>query len=118
MLVQELLQQDVLKKWTQPAINEFYKFCFDRHVILDMNITIGYLKLFGSKESVTQVEVEYYRIQTKQSEQARLSGIARNIIWAYKVDDNRSEKYPPELNARIEDAHSSNVPSVSLYGLY
>jgi hypothetical protein len=105
----------VLRRWTQPAINDFYKFCFSRQVILDMNITIGYLKLFGSKESVIQAELEYYREQKEQSEQARLAVIARDIIWAYKVDDNTSEKYLPELNARIEDAYSSKVPLVSLY---
>ena len=109
----EFCEQDVLKKWTQPAINLFYKFCLDRQVVVDMNITNGYLKLFGSKESVTQSENEYHRIQTKQSEQARLAVIARDIVWAYKIDDNTSEKYSSELNARIEDAYSSKLPLVS-----
>lgn len=110
----ELLQQDVLRKWTQPAINEFYRYCFNQHVTVDMNITIGYLKLFGSKEAVIEAENNYYREQIKQSEQARLAAIARNIIWAYKINDNTSEKYSPELNARIEDAYSSKVSSVSI----
>jgi len=113
--VREHLQQSPLKKWTQPAINAFYRFCLRRYVILDMNINIGYMKLYGSKESVTEAENEYYREQTKQSEQARLEAIARNIIWAYKINDNNWEKYSPELNAHIEDAYSSQVPSVSHY---
>jgi hypothetical protein len=113
VLVRELLQQDGLKRWTQPAINAFYQFCLSQRAVLDMNITIGYFKLFGSKESVMQAENEYHREQAKQSEQARLAAVARDIIWAYKIDDNTSEKYSPQLNARIEDAYSSKVPSVS-----
>lgn len=107
-------KQDVLKKWTQPAINEFYKFCFDRNVLVDMSITDGYLKLLGSKESVREAESEYLREQTKQSERVRLAAIARDTVWAYKVDDNIPEKYPPELNARIEDAFVSKLPTVSI----
>jgi hypothetical protein len=111
----ELLQQGVLKKWTQPALNTFYKFCLNMNVVLEMNINIGYLKLFGSKESVKEAENEYLREQVKQSEQARLTVIARNIIWAYKVDENHWEKYLPELNAHIEDQHLSKIPTVSHY---
>lgn len=113
----EYLQQDVLKKWTQPALNELFQFSFKQNVLIDMNIQIGYMKFSGSKESVSEVEKEYYRIQANQSEQARLSAIARNIIWAYQIDLNTSEKYPPELNARIEDAFSSRNPSVKSQSL-
>ena len=112
-LVCELLQQTALKKWTQPAINTFYSLCLEQGVIVDMNINIGYVKFFGSKESVTQIENMYHREQTKQSERARLAVIARDIIWAYKIADNSWDKYSPELNASIEDAHSSHIPSVS-----
>ena len=114
VLVKEHFQQDVLKKWTQPAINGFYQFSFTRSVLIDMQIQIGYMKLSGLKESVNEVENEYYRIQVKQSEQARLAAIARNIIWAYQIDSNTSEKYTPELNTRIEDAYSSKNLSVNL----
>ncbi|CAF2651673.1 unnamed protein product [Rotaria sp. Silwood2] len=109
ILVREHCQQHVLKKWTQPAINAFYKYCFHQHVVLDMNILIGYCKLSGSKESVTEAENEYYREQTKQSEQARLMAIARDIIWAFEKDDKNWEKYVPELNALIEDAFISKL---------
>ncbi|CAF5163526.1 unnamed protein product, partial [Rotaria magnacalcarata] len=85
--VREHYKQHVLKKWTQPAINAFYKFCFHQQVVPDMSIVIGYVKLYGSKESVTEVENEYYREQAKQSEQARLMAIARDIIWAFEKDD-------------------------------
>lgn len=78
-----------------------------------MNICIGYLKLYGSKDAVKEAELNYQREQTKQSEQARLAVIARNIIWAYKTDDIRWEKYSPEVNARIEDQYSSKISSVS-----
>ncbi len=111
----ELLQEDVLRKWIQPAINEFYKLCLNHSLVIDMNITIGYLKLYGSKEIVREAENEYNRVKAAQSEQARLAAIARNIIWAYKIDNNTSEKYSPELNARIEDAYSSKISSVSLF---
>lgn len=114
VLEKEHLQQDVLKKWTQPVINELYRFSFNRKVLIDMQIQIGYMKLSGLKESVNEVENEYYRTQVKQSEQARLAAIARNIIWAYQIDPNTSEKYPPELNERIEDAYSSKNHSVIL----
>lgn len=114
ILEKEHLQQDVLKKWTQPAINGFYQFSFNRNVLIDMQIQIGYMKLSGLKESVNEVENEYYRIQVKQSEQARLAAIARDIIWAYQIDPNTSEKYSAELNAHIEDAYSSKNPSVNL----
>jgi hypothetical protein len=110
--------EDVLRKWTQPAINEFYKLCLNQSLVIDMGITIGYLKLFGSKESVIEAKNEYIRIKAEQSEQARLIAVARNIIWAYKIDDNTSEKYSPTLNARIEDAYSSKVLSVSLHYIY
>jgi hypothetical protein len=114
ILTLELLQQDVLKKWTQPAINAFYKYCLDRYVIPDMDIVIGYFKLVGPKDAVRESENEYYREQTKQSEQARLIAIARNIIWAYKSNSSNFEKYSPELNARIEDAFNSRILSVSI----
>jgi hypothetical protein len=113
--VREYFQELRLKKWTQPAINAFYRFCLGRSVILDMDINIGYMKLYGSKKSVMEAENEYLREQAKQSEQARLEAIARNIIWAYKIKDNNWEKYSAELNAHIEDAYSSQVPSVSHY---
>ena len=71
------------------------------------------MKLSGLKESVNEFEKEYYRVQVKQSEQARLMVIARNIIWAYQIDLNTSEKYSPELNSHIEDAFSSKNPSVN-----
>ncbi|CAF2131733.1 unnamed protein product [Rotaria magnacalcarata] len=107
--VREHYKQHVLKKWTQPAINAFYKFCFHQQVVPDMSIVIGCVKLFGSKESVTEVENEYYREQAKQSEQARLMAIARDIIWAFEKDDKNWEKYVPELNALIEDAYTSQL---------
>ncbi|CAF0757202.1 unnamed protein product [Rotaria sp. Silwood1] len=109
--VREHLNQHVLKKWTQPAINAFYKYCLDRYVVPNMDILIGYFKIFGSKESVTEAENEYYREQVKQSEQARLNAIARDIIWAFKIDDKNWIKYAPELNAHIEDAYSSKLPT-------
>ncbi|CAF0990647.1 unnamed protein product [Rotaria sordida] len=109
--VREHFKQDLLKKWTQLAINTFYRYCFDRHVIPNMDILTGYLKLFGSKESVTEAENEYYREQVKQSEQARLITIAQDIIWAFKIDDKNWEKYPPELNAHIEDAYLTKLPT-------
>jgi hypothetical protein len=110
----ELQQEDVLRKWTQPAINEFYKLCVNQSLLIDMNILIGYLKLFGSKELVKEAKHVYTEIKAKQSEQARLIAVARDIVWAHKIDENTSEKYLPALNARIEDAFSSKVPSVSL----
>lgn len=112
--VSEKLNQDVLKKWTQPAITEFYYYCYHQHVVCDMNIVIGYIKLFGAKEGVRQVEMRYYQEQARQSEQARLAVIARDIIWAVKTDDTHWGKYVPELNARIEDAHSSKLPKVNI----
>ena len=112
-LKREFLQQDVLRKWTQPAINAFFRYCFSRHVILEMNTTINYVALSGSKESVNEAEIEYNREQVRQSEQARLAVIAQDIVWAYQVDEKNWEKYPRELNVRIEDAHASKMTSVS-----
>ncbi|CAF3851388.1 unnamed protein product [Rotaria sordida] len=105
----EHCNESALKKWTQPAINAFYKYCSHRLVVLDIKILIGYCKLFGSKESVREAEIEYYREQTKQSEQARLMAIARDIIWAFKKDNKSWEKYAPKLNAQIEDAFTSKL---------
>ncbi|CAF3244916.1 unnamed protein product [Rotaria socialis] len=99
--------QQVLKRWTQPAINAFYKYCFDRNVVPDINIVVGSCKLFGLKAAVGDAENEYYREHIKQSEQARLIAIARDIIWAFQIDDNTWIKYKSELNALIEDAYSS-----------
>ncbi|CAF1357967.1 unnamed protein product [Rotaria magnacalcarata] len=98
-----------LKKWTQPTIDSFYMYCFQRLVIPEMDIHTGYCKLFGSKESVREAENEYYRQQTKQSEHARLMVVARDVIWAFKKDENDWEKFPSELNARIEDAFISKL---------
>ncbi|CAF1359679.1 unnamed protein product [Adineta steineri] len=111
--VREYLQQTALKIWTQPTINKFYKFCFNQHVVLDMNIQIGYLKLFGSEQSVIEADNEYHKEQAQQSEQARLAVIARDVIWAYKINDNNWEKYSSELNIRIEDEYSSKRSTVS-----
>jgi hypothetical protein len=113
VLVREHPKQEVLKRWTQPAINGFYRFCVDRHVMVDMDINLCYLKLSGSEKSVTDAEKEYYRERAEQSEQARLAAIARNIIWAYKINHNSWGKYSIELNARIEDAHLLKEPTVS-----
>ena len=109
----EFFQQDVLKKWTQPAIYGFYRYCVNRRVILEMDTTINYFALSGSTQSVSEAENEYNREQVRQSEQARLAVIARDIVWAYQVDEKNWEKYSCELNARIEDAHASEVKSVS-----
>ncbi|CAF1430186.1 unnamed protein product, partial [Adineta steineri] len=111
--VREYLQQTALKIWTQPTINIFYKFCFNRHVVLDMNIQIGYLKLFGSEQLVIEADNEYHKEQAQQSEQARLAVIARDVIWAYKINDNNWEKYSSELNIRIEDEYSSKRSTFS-----
>ncbi|CAF3880404.1 unnamed protein product [Rotaria sp. Silwood1] len=113
ILVRKMLQQHVLKRWTQPAITDFYKYCLDRHVIPDIDILMGHVKLSGPKEATKECEIEYYREQTKQSEQARLLAIARNIIWAYKLNDTNTEKYSLKFNAHIEESFSSGVPSVS-----
>ncbi|CAF1684845.1 unnamed protein product [Rotaria sp. Silwood1] len=112
ILVWKMLQQDILKRWTQPAITDFYKYCLDRHVIPDIDIPMGHVKLSGPKEATKECEIEYYREQTKQSEQARLLAIARNIIWAYKLNDTNTEKYSLKFNAHIEESFSSGVPSV------
>ncbi|CAF3357209.1 unnamed protein product [Rotaria socialis] len=98
-----------LKKWTQPTIDSFYMYCFQRLVIPEMDIHTGYCKLFGSKESVREAENEYYRQQTTQSEHARLMVVARDVIWAFKKDENDWEKFPSELNASIEDAFISKL---------
>ncbi|CAF1094066.1 unnamed protein product [Rotaria sordida] len=98
-----------LKKWTQPTIDSFYIYCFQRLVVPEMDIHTGYCKLFGSKESVREAENEYYRQQTKQSEHARLMIVARDVIWAFKKDDNNWEKFSSELNAHIEDAFISKL---------
>jgi hypothetical protein len=110
----ELGQEDVLKKWTQPTINSFYKDCLKRHVLVELNIIMGSVKLSGPKDDVAIAEKEYYRIRGEQSEQARLALIARDIIWAYQVDTIKWDKYTPQLNARIEDASISKLPSVSV----
>ncbi|CAF3834464.1 unnamed protein product [Rotaria sp. Silwood1] len=98
-----------LKKWTQPTIDSFYMYCLQRLVVPEMDIHTGYCKLFGSKESVRETENEYYRQQTKQSEHARLMVVARDIIWAFKKNENNWEKFPSELNAHIEDAFISKL---------
>ncbi|CAF4464247.1 unnamed protein product [Rotaria socialis] len=110
--------QQVLKRWTQPAINAFYKYCFDRNVVPDINIVVGSCKLFGLKAAVGDAENEYYREHIKQSEQARLIAIARDIIWAFQIDDNTWIKYKSELNALIEDAYSSKSLTVSINLIY
>ena len=110
----ELLQQDTLKKWTQPVIDEFYTFCAKRQVLIDMNIIIGFLKFSGSKEAVSQVETEYHKQQAKQIEQAHFAAITRDVVWAYKIDEKTSEKYSADLNGRIEAAHLSKVLTVRL----
>ncbi|CAF2899647.1 unnamed protein product [Rotaria sp. Silwood2] len=78
--IREPLNEHIFKKWAQPAINAFYKYYLYQLVVPNMDILIGYFKLFDSKESVTQAENEYYREQVKQSEQAHLTVIARDII--------------------------------------
>jgi hypothetical protein len=112
-LKREFFQQDVLRKWTQSAIDVFYQYCFIRHVIPEMDTNRNYLSLSGSKDSVKEAENEYYREQIRQSERARLTMAAQDIVWAYEVDENEWEKYSRELNARIEDAYSSGVSKVS-----
>ena len=109
----EAYQQTALKKWTQPALNKFFRFCQKSHVVIDVDMKIGYLRLYGSKEAVREAESEYLRQQVKQSEQARLAVIARDIIWAYKIGDNQWEKYSSEINALIEDQYTSKLQSVS-----
>lgn len=112
-LKREFLQQDVLRKWTRPAIDNFYRYCLNRRVIVEMNTIINYFALVGSKESVTEAENEYNREQVRQSEQARLAVIARDIIWTYRNNERNWEMYSRELNAQIEDAHASRLAKVS-----
>ncbi|UJR25097.1 hypothetical protein I4U23_006458 [Adineta vaga] len=109
--VSELLQQTALKKWSQPALNKFYRLCRHHQVVIDINLQIGYLKLYGSKEAVRDAENAFLNEQIFQSEQARLAAIARDIIWAYEIEKNKWEKYPPEVNALIEDQYSSKISS-------
>ncbi|CAF3846929.1 unnamed protein product [Rotaria sp. Silwood1] len=99
-------------KWTQSMINMFYKYCLNHHVLPEMDPVIGYLKLSGPKECVMKAEKEFDRIKSIQGEQARLLANARDIIWAYEISDNNWEKYIPELNARMEHAHASNLSSI------
>ena len=49
----------------------------------------------------------------RQSEQTRLAVIARDIIWAYQIDEKNWEKYSREVKIRIEDAHASKLTKVS-----
>ena len=112
-MTRKLLHHDVLRKWTQPAINNFYRYCFDRRVMVEMDTIINQIQLSGSKESVSEAENEYNREQVRQREQAHLAIIARDIIWAYQVDRKHWEKYSGELNAHIEDAFASRLAKVS-----
>ncbi|CAF1230748.1 unnamed protein product [Adineta ricciae] len=107
----EVYQQTALKKWTQPALNKFFRFCQKSHVVIDVDMKIGYLRLYGSKEAVREAESEYLRQQVKQSEEARLAVIARDIIWAYKIGENQWEKYSSDINALIEDQYTSKLQS-------
>ena len=110
----ELDQQAGLKKWMQPAINEFFKYCFHRSVIPDMNVLIGFVKLSGPKQAVIEAENQYFREQAKQIEQAHLAVIARDIVWAYTKDNCNWVKYSLELNAHIEDEYVLERPTVSI----
>ena len=112
----EMLQIETLKIWTQPDVDALCRYCSHQDVIIEMNITIGYLRLSGRKESVSEAENEYLRQDAKQHERARLAAIDPRIIWAYQIDENKWEKYKPELNIRIECAYASKILTVSVNG--
>lgn len=117
ILVSEQQGLTGLKKWTQPNIDSFYMFCFQRLVIPEIDIHNSYCKLLGPKEGVRDAENEYYRQQTNLSEHARLVTVAQNIIWAFKKDENDWEKFPNELNTHIEDAFISKLKTVSIIAI-
>jgi hypothetical protein len=113
-LIREHIEQHELKKWSQPIINAFYKFCLNQYVLPEMNINTGYIKLSGPKESVTLAENEFLRITSIQTRQAHVIEISRYVMWTFQTNDANWEKYTPDLNARIEDAYKSNCLTVSV----
>jgi hypothetical protein len=117
VLSREYLNETDLKKWNQPAINDFYHFCHERGVLVDMNLNEGYLRLSGLKEIVQTAEMEYKDQKLKISEKSRLANLTRNVFWAHSSDGKIWVKYSNTINTCIEDAYSSQLPTVSVHML-
>ncbi|CAF1055974.1 unnamed protein product [Rotaria sordida] len=101
-----------LHTWDQATIDIFYKYCFEQHVIPEVNSTNEKLQLAGPKDKVMDTKTEFYRMKSRKAEESRIASYARIAIWVYETTTGTIEKYSLKLNALIEEAFSNNRDSV------
>ncbi|CAF1150856.1 unnamed protein product, partial [Rotaria sordida] len=70
-----------LHTWDQATIDIFYKYCFEQHVIPEVNSTNEKLQLAGPKDKVMDTKTEFYRMKSRKAEEARIASYARIAIW-------------------------------------
>lgn len=103
-----------LDTWDQETIDIFYKYCFEQHVIPEVNSTDDKFKLAGPKDTVMEMTKEFYRMKSRKAEEALSATYARIAVWLYETSDGIIEKYSLKLNAQIEQAYSNHLDSVSI----
>jgi len=104
-----------LHTWNQATIDSFYRYCFERQVLPEVNSSNGKIKLSGPKEQVNATQIEFYRIKGIKAEEALISSYARIAIWMFETSNETYEKYSLKLNAQIEIAFANNNTSVRIY---
>jgi hypothetical protein len=103
-----------LHTWNQETIDIFFKYCFEQHVIPEVNPTDEKLKLVGPKDKVMEVKAEFYRTKSIKAEEAHAASYAQIAVWVYEVSAGIIEKYSLKLNAIIEEAFSKNLDTVRI----
>jgi len=103
-----------LHTWNQATIDIFYKYCFEQHVIPEVNSTNEKLKLAGPKDKVMKAKMEFYRMKGVKAEEARIASYARIAVWVYETSAGTVEKYSLKLNALIEEAFINHSDSVRI----
>lgn len=108
----EMISDLTLKRWTQTTINSFFQECERLKIHVQVDISIGYLKLEGEKNSLSKAYEKYLLKAKEESEQARLEANARDVIWSYQINEKTWERYSRKLNSEIEDAYLSKSNKV------
>jgi len=103
-----------LHTWNQATIDSFYRYCFERQVLPELNSSNDKFKLSGPKEQVIATQTEFYRLKSIKAEEARISSYARLAVWMFEASHETFEKYSLKLNALLETTFINNNKSVRI----
>ncbi len=103
-----------LHTWNQATIDSYYRYCYEKQVLPEVNSSNDKLKLSGPKEEVKATQIEFYRLKSIKAEEARILSYAHIAVWMFETRNNNFEKYSLNLNAVIEIAFTNHQESVRI----